>query len=107
MRSCLTVLLIFSLFLAGCLMPPSLTISRAPPADGSSVLSLTPTLMWGGGGGAATYRLMVATDNNFQNLAVDVNNIGDISYTIPSGKLNCDTWYFWKVLARQGNQVSD
>ena len=88
-------------------MPPSLTVSPASPADGSSVLSLTPTLMWGGGGGAATYRLMVATDNNFQRLAIDVNNIGDISYTIPSGKLNGDTWYFWKVLARQGNQVSD
>jgi hypothetical protein len=88
-------------------MPPGLTVSLASPVDGSSVLSLTPTLMWGGGGGAATYRLMVATDNNFQRLVIDANNIGDISYTIPSGKLNGDTWYFWKVLARQGNQVSD
>jgi len=95
------------LLLAGCLVPPRLAVSLASPADGSSVLSLTPTLMWGGGGGAATYRLMVATDNNFQRLAIDVNNIGDISYTIPSGKLNGDTWYFWKVLARQGSQVSD
>jgi hypothetical protein len=50
---------------------------------------------------------MVAMDNNFQRLAIDVSNIGGVSYTIPSGKLNGDTWYFWKVLARQGNQVSD
>jgi hypothetical protein len=50
---------------------------------------------------------MVAQDNNFQRLAIDVNNIGDLSYTIPSGKLNGDTWYYWKVLAQQGNQISD
>jgi len=107
MRSSLAVILIFILLLAGCLMPPALTVSLASPADGSSVLSLTPTLMWGGGGGTATYRLMVAMDNNFQRLAIDVNNIGDISYTVPPGKLNGDTWYFWKVLAQQGNRVSD
>ncbi|OGN91453.1 MAG: hypothetical protein A2Z75_04630 [Chloroflexi bacterium RBG_13_50_10] len=88
-------------------MPPKLTVSLASPVDGSSVLSLTPTLTWGDGGRAATYRLMVAQDNNFQRLAIDVNNIGDLSYTIPSGKLNGDTWYYWKVLAQQGNQLSD
>ncbi len=88
-------------------MPAKLTVSLASPANGSTVLSLTPTFTWGGGGGAATYRLMVALDNNFQSLAIDANNIGDLSYTMPSGKLNADTWYYWKVLARQGNQVSD
>jgi len=88
-------------------MPPGLTVSLASPADGSSVLSLTPTLMWGGGSGAATYRLMIAKDSGFQNIVIDVNNIGDISYTIPQGDLSGDTWYFWKVLARQGNQVSN
>jgi len=88
-------------------MPAKLTVSLASPVNGSTVLSLTPTFTWGGGGGAATYRLMVALDNNFQRLAIDVNNIGDLSYTMPTGKLNADTWYYWKVLARQGNQVSD
>ncbi|MCJ7656116.1 MAG: hypothetical protein MUO97_12620, partial [Dehalococcoidia bacterium] len=42
-----------------------------------------------------------------QSLAIDTSNIGDLSYTMPPGKLNGDTWYYWKVLARQGNQVSD
>ena len=88
-------------------MQPALTVSLASPADGSSVLSLTPTLMWGGGSGAATYRLMVAKDSGFQNLVIDVNNIRGVSYTIPQGKLSGDTWYFWKVLARQGNQMSN
>src|SRR4030043_1793036 len=103
MRSCLTVLLIFSLFLAGCLMSPGLAVGPASPADGSSVLSLTPTLMWGGGGGAATYRLMVATDNNFQRLAIDVNNIGDISYTISSGKKKSGKGEFCVGLWRAGD----
>ena len=107
MRTILTVTLIFILLLAGCLAPPKLSVSLATPANSSTVLSLTPTLTWGGGSGAATYRLMVASDNNFQNLALDANNIGDLSYTVPSGKLNGDTWYYWKVLARQGNQVSN
>jgi hypothetical protein len=88
------------------MMPTQLTVNLASPANGSSVLSLTPILTWGGGGGAATYRLLIAQDNNFQNIALDVNNLGDLSYTVPSGKLNGDTWYYWKVLARQGNQVS-
>ena len=88
-------------------MPTRLAVSLASPADGSSVLSLTPTLMWGGGGGAATYRLMVAKDNNFQSLVIDVSNIGGLSHAMTSGKLNGDTRYYWRVLARQGSQVSD
>jgi len=107
MRSCLKILLLFILLLAGCVAPPRLTVSLASPSNDSTVLSLTPTFTWGGGSGAAAYRLMVAQDNNFQRLAIDVNNIGDLSYTMPSGKLNADTWYYWKVLAQQGNQVSD
>ena len=107
MRSCLKILLLFILLLAGCVAPPRLTVSLASPSNGSTVLSLTPTFTWGGGSGAATYRLMVAQDNNFQRLAIDVNNIGDLSYTMSSGKLNGDTWYYWKVLAQQGNQISD
>src|SRR4030043_688058 len=107
MRSFLTILALSIFLLAGCLMPAKLTVSLASPANGSTVLSLTPTFTWGGGGGAATYRLMVALDNNFQRLAIDANNIGDLSYTVPSGDLNGDTWYYWKVLARQGNQISD
>jgi len=71
------------------------------------VLSLTPTFTWGGGSRAATYRLQLATDNNFQTLALDVNNIGDLNYVVPSGKLNGGTRYYWKVLAQQGNQISN
>ena len=107
MRNFLKIVFLFILLLAGCLAPPRLSVSLASPTNGSTVLSLTPTFTWGGGSGAATYRLMVAQDINFQSLSIDVNNIGELSYTMPSGKLNADTWYYWKVLARQGNQLSN
>lgn len=95
------------LLFAGCVAPPKLNVSLASPANGSTVLSITPTLTWGGGGGANTYRLMIASDSNFQNLVLDANNIGDFSYTVPAGKLNGATWYYWRVLAQSGNQVSN
>jgi hypothetical protein len=107
MRTYLTSTLIFVLLLAGCLAPPGLSVSPASPADGSTVLSLTPTFTWAGGGAATTYRLMIASDNNFQNLALDVNNIGDVSYVVPSGKLNGGAEYYWRLLAQRGNQVSN
>jgi hypothetical protein len=107
MRTFLAVILILVLSVAGCLAPSSLTVTLASPANGSTVLSLTPTFTWSGGGTAAAYRLMVASDNNFQNLALDVNNIRDVSYTVPQGKLNGGSSYYWRVLAQQGNQVSN
>ena len=107
MRNILTVALLSMLLFAGCLAPSNLSVSLASPLNGSILLSRTPTLTWGGGSSAATYRLQIATDINFQFLALDANNIGDLSYMVPSGKLNGDTWYYWKVLARQGNQVSN
>jgi hypothetical protein len=107
MRRCLTVFLLFAILLAGCIIQPSVTVSLASPQNGSTVVSLTPTLTWGGGGSTTTYRLMVAQDSNFQNIAVDVNNIGDLSYSIPAGNLKASTTYYWKVIARDGGQYSD
>ena len=106
MRTCLTVGLLFIGLAAGCLAPTSLAVSLASPANGSTVLSLTPTFTWGGGVAGATYRLQVASDINFQNLMLDVNNIRDLSYTMLSGKLNSGSPYYWKVLAQQGSRVS-
>ena len=108
MRTCLTVSLLLVVLLAGgCLTPSPLTVSLASPANGSTVLSLTPTFTWGGGAGGATYRLQVAGDINFQNVVLDANNIGDLSFTMPAGKLTGGGAYYWKVLAQQGNRVSN
>jgi len=102
----LTISLLLMVLVAGCVAPPALTVSLASPANGSTVLSLTPTFTWGGGAGGAVYRLQVASDINFQNIVLDANNIGDLSYTMPPGKLTGGNIYYWKALAQQGNRVS-
>jgi hypothetical protein len=98
--------LIFILLLAGCSISPSPTLNLSSPANGSPVISLSPTLTWGSLAGA-TYRLLVAKDSNFQDIVVDANNLRDTSYEIPSGKLGSNTWYYWKVLAKKGNTASN
>ncbi len=99
--------LIFILLLPGCVVVPSQqSVSLSSPADGSQVISLTPTLTWGSVAGA-TYRLMVASDSNFQKLVIDANNLGDSSYKIPTDELDDNTWYYWKVLVKKGNTASD
>jgi hypothetical protein len=107
MRRCLTIFLLFAILLAGCIIAPSPSVSLASPQNGSTVISLSPTLTWGGGSSAMTYRLLVAQDTNFQNIAVDINNIGDLSYNIPAGNLKANTTYYWKVIGRQGSQYTD
>jgi hypothetical protein len=107
MRRCLIILFLFALLMSGCIIAPPLSVSLASPQNGSTVISLTPTLTWGGGGSATAYRLMVSADSNFQNIVVDANNIGDLSYNIPAGKLQASSTYYWKVIGQQGSQYSD
>lgn len=97
---------IFVLLLAGCAVVPSPTLNLSSPADRSPVISLSPTLTWGSIAGAA-YRLMVSTDSNFQDLVVDTSNLHDTTYQIPSDKLQGNTWYYWKVLAKKGRTASN
>jgi hypothetical protein len=96
--NCLALLVILSLT-SGCAKDDHLpAVSLSSPGDGSMVDSLMPTLIWGGPADAS-YRLLVATDSNFQNLALDASNLVETSYTIPEDKLEEGRSYFWKVLA--------
>ncbi len=95
---CLTFLVILTLS-SGCATDDHLpSVSLSSPADGSTVDSLVPTLIWGGPADT-TYRLLIATDSNFQNLVIDASNLVEAGYTIPEGKLEEGKNYFWKVLA--------
>lgn len=107
MRYRLTLIFLMVILLAGCVPPPQLAVKLSSPADGSVIPSLSPVLIWGSGGGAATFRLLVATDSNFQKLIIDASNIGEPSYTVPSGKLNNNSMYYWKVIASKGGMISD
>jgi len=103
----LLTLLIIIVLLAGCVPAPQLTVKLSSPVNGSSVSSLTPIMVWEGGGGSTTYRMLLAEDPNFQNIITDANNIGAPEFTIPSGNLSGNTTYYWKVIARQGGLTSD
>jgi hypothetical protein len=106
MRRLLMFGFIFILILASCLGPQLPAVILASPADNSAVATLTPTLTWGGGVAGATYKLVVAADNNFLNAVIDAGSIGNLSYTVPSGRLNGNSMYYWRVMAGKGEQLS-
>lgn len=107
MRHLMGPVLIIIMVLAGCIAPPPVLVSLLSPDDGSTTTSLMPVLSWSGGTADITYRLMIATDSNFQELVVDASNLSIVSYTVPSGKLNDNTLYYWRVQSYRGNRLSD
>jgi hypothetical protein len=101
------VLIIVLLFVGGCDSTPQLVVKLSSPADGSTVPAQSPVLLWGSGGGASVFRLLVAADINFQKMIIDASNLGEPRYVIPPGKLNTYTMYYWKVIASRGNATSE
>jgi hypothetical protein len=91
--------------LFGCAAPLAVTLQS--PANGSTVDSLSPILAWTCSQNNASFRIQVASDGNFQNLVVDLSNLGAPSYTVPAGKLSEGQAYYWRVSATKGGQTSD
>ena len=91
--------------LLGC--APPVTVTLQSPANGSTVASLSPILAWTCSESGASFRIQVASDGNFQNLVIDLSNLGAPSYTVPSGKLSEGQAYYWRVSATKGGQTSD
>jgi len=61
-----------------------------------ATVSNPPTLTWSQAGEATSYRLQVATNSNFSNLAINVSGITTTSYSA-SGLSNTTT-YYWRVV---------
>ncbi len=78
------------------------TIPLAPtllsPANNSTNVSLTPTLFWNTSANATSYKVIVSSMITFGNI-VDSATVTTNQRTIPSGKLNVATTFYWKVLA--------
>jgi hypothetical protein len=106
MRRLLILTSIFAMMLAACLGPSLPAVSLVSPADGSAVSSIRPTLSWGTSVSGAAYHLVVAADSNFQSPVVDAGSLLGASYTIPAGKLSSNSVYYWRVIARKGDQES-
>jgi len=107
LRNCTIFLAIVLVALSGCVPPqPPPTVTLETPANGSTVPALTPMLAWSSTGGVTSYHLQVASDSNFQSVIIDVTNLGDISYAVPSGNLGYDQTYYWRVSAGRDGQTS-
>lgn len=73
---------------------------QSAPGNNSTCQSLTPVLDWNAvGDPVAYYRVQVSLASNFSSTIVDVNNITNTDYTIPSGTLELNTKYYWRVMA--------
>jgi hypothetical protein len=82
-------------------LPPATPVLLSP-ANGSDTVGLTPILDWFDAVGANSYRLMVATDSNFNSVILDVSNISSSNYNVPSPYLTYLTKYYWRVNATNG-----
>lgn len=103
------ILLLCIMLLAFACIPspePELGVSLVTPTDGSMLSSTTPVLSWNGIGGPTSYRLQIASDSNFQAIVDDANDITDIVYTVPSGKLKNNQTFYWRVNASKGDITS-
>lgn len=76
--------------------------------SGGTIKTTTPTLKWekngasGGGNHLETYTIQVSYFNDFSSFVIDYtqNASFDASYAVPANKLNPDTTYYWRVIAK-------
>ena len=66
------------------------------PPNGSLVQTLSPILDWNDVFQATDYKIQVSTDSLFTAPVVDTNVVPS-QITVPSGKLNSSTTYYWRV----------
>jgi hypothetical protein len=74
------------------------------PANGSSGVSLMPTLAWNPVNGATLYNLQIATDPLFNNIILTQNGISYTGYTVFD--LSNNMTYYWRVNATNGSVIS-
>jgi hypothetical protein len=94
----LIICMVLFFLVFGCADQQTTSVTLSTPKNGSNVASLAPTLTWAGPSGAS-YRLMVAEDNNFQKVVLDANNLTEDVYVVSNDLLEANQHYFWKVLA--------
>lgn len=63
----------------------------------NATVNITPQLSWDSIPFASSYRVRISTDTGFANLVLDSGNIAGRQITVPAGRLNSNTVYYWKV----------
>jgi photosystem II stability/assembly factor-like uncharacterized protein len=67
------------------------------PPNGATGVSLTPLLDWDSVTTAKTYRVQLSPDSSFGTTLIDSADIVFPRLNVPSGILNNNTLYFWRV----------
>ncbi len=106
MRKLLLALAVFailmSILLTGCLgnkkNQKAASITLVNPAKGSTNVLLNSTFEWTEVPGA-TYRLLVAKDENFSQLMFEQTDIDTNTFDMPIGALAYNSTHFWRVFA--------
>lgn len=68
------------------------------PANGSTNVSTTPTMVWNASSGATRYKIQISTVANFL-VITDSATVNGTQYVVPNGKLQAGYTYFWRVNA--------
>ena len=75
------------------------------PSDGTTNISISPTLSWNSVNGAASYSLQISSNSSFSSFIFNQSGITSTSKQI-SG-LNYSSTYFWRVNASNSNGTSN
>lgn len=86
--------------------PPVAPVLVSPP-NGTINVSLTPTLNWNAVPNAQYYRVQVSTSNTFGSTVLDISGLVNTGYVVPSGILNNNQQYFWRVNSSNSGGTSD
>jgi hypothetical protein len=85
---------------------PSPPVLLSPP-NNSTNITLTHTLSWSNVSGATYYQLQVSTNSGFTSTVIDINGLVNPGYVVPSGMLNNNTTYYWRVNASNSGGTSN
>jgi hypothetical protein len=69
------------------------------PEDGATEVNNKPRFSWKGAEFASYYQLQVASDEEFIELAFEINNLKSISYKNLAVRLTSGTKYYWRIRA--------
>jgi len=81
------------------------TPSLVSPNHGATNISRTTQLDWSYVSGV-TYRVQVSRYSSFSSKIINTTTSSSY-YNVPSGNLNYETKYYWRVRSEQNNQYSD
>jgi M6 family metalloprotease-like protein len=69
------------------------------PSDNEYDVLLTDTLHWQSVSGASYYTVEISEQSDFSSTIIQQSNIGNTYYIIPSGHLQFNSTYYWRIKA--------